>query len=107
MMEDVRYQSWSLVRQLNAMYETVEKICGVRVTLVKHQQEIRPTFNDSTDQQQQLDGLRRQGGLLRQQIQDLIVKLPVRPPQDDHQQPVYYFYLISVRFHIYNGIGRN
>lgn len=90
-MEDLRYQSWSLGRQLNSMYEMIEKMCGggVQVTAKRESRPISVNKDDVDHQQMLLDGLRRQDRLLREQIQDLIAKLPVRGPQntEDIQVP--------------------
>ena len=88
-MEDLRYQSWSLSRQLNALYGTVEEICGARVTVDK-KRDGRPTLAATNDDdihqvQMLLDGLRRQDATLRQQIYDLLGKLPLRRPQNEIQ----------------------
>ncbi|XP_032788963.2 coiled-coil domain-containing protein 112 [Daphnia magna] len=81
-MEDLRYEGWSIGRQLNAVYESLEQICGVHVAAVDISRDcVRPTLvNDETEEhlQQLLEGLRQQEGLLRQQIRDLIAKLPIR-----------------------------
>lgn len=82
-MEDLRYESWSIGRQLNAVYESVEQICGVHIAAIDISPDstIRPTLvNDDAQEhlQQLLEGLRQQEGLLRQQIRDLVAKLPVR-----------------------------
>jgi hypothetical protein len=90
-MEDLQYESWAIARQLNALYESVGEICGVRVTAIDisltNRDIIRPTLlvdNNDVDGhevgQQLLEGLRQQDGLLRQQIRDLIAKLPIRTP---------------------------
>lgn len=90
-MEDLRNQTVSLSKKLNALYESVEQICGVSVFEADRdsKRDIRPTSAaDNNGQQQQqegeqmaLDRLRRQEVLLRQQIADLVAKLPVRRPQ--------------------------
>ncbi|KAI9563122.1 hypothetical protein GHT06_010579 [Daphnia sinensis] len=81
-MEDLRYEGWSIGRQLNAVYESLEHICGIHVAAVDISRDcVRPTLvNDETEEhlQQLLEGLRQQEGLLRQQIRDLIAKLPIR-----------------------------
>ncbi len=88
-MEEVRCESWSIARQLNALYESVGHICGVRVTAIdigvashRDLDLVRPTLPAGDDRQQLLEGLRQQDGLLRQQIRDLIAKLPIRTPAD-------------------------
>ncbi|XP_046449372.1 coiled-coil domain-containing protein 112-like [Daphnia pulex] len=90
-MDEVRCESWSIARQLNALYESVGHICGVRVTAIDIGQQqrdhlVRPTLlplpTEDDDRQQLLEGLRQQDGLLRQQIRDLIAKLPIRTPAD-------------------------
>ncbi|EFX88222.1 hypothetical protein DAPPUDRAFT_96436 [Daphnia pulex] len=89
-MDEVRCESWSIARQLNALYESVGHICGVRVTAIDIGQQqrdhlVRPTLAlpaEDDDRQQLLEGLRQQDGLLRQQIRDLIAKLPIRTPAD-------------------------
>lgn len=88
-MDEVRCESWSIARQLNALYESVGHICGVRVTAIdigQHRDHlVRPTLPlpaEDDDRQQLLEGLRQQDGLLRQQIRDLIAKLPIRTPAD-------------------------
>ncbi len=101
-MEDLNYQSWSLGRQLNALYETLQQICGLRVPSmnINANRDVRPTlvgggegeddrFDDPAEQMS-LEGLRRQEGFLRQQIHDLVAKLPVRRPQDEVQTHVSY-----------------
>ncbi|XP_057368054.1 coiled-coil domain-containing protein 112-like [Daphnia carinata] len=79
-MEDLRYEGWSIGRQLNVVYESLEEMCGIHVAAVDISRS-RPTLvNDQTEEhlQQLLEGLHQQEGLLRQQIRDLIAKLPVR-----------------------------
>lgn len=85
-MEDLRLESWSIARQLNALHESVGHICGVRVAAIDiggtgHRDIVRPTLAGH-DRRQLLEGLRQQDALLRQQIRDLVAKLPVRSPAD-------------------------
>lgn len=101
-MDEVRCESWSIARQLNALYESVGHICGVRVTAIdigqQQQQQrdhlVRPTLllpllpTEDDDRQQLLEELRQQDGLLRQQIRDLIAKLPIRTPADQVERLV-------------------
>lgn len=89
-MEDLRYQSWSLSRQLNALYGTVEQICGARVTVDKRDA-ARPVDDDIHQAHMLLDGLRRQDATLRQQIYDLLGKLPLRRPQNEIQVSIGFF----------------
>ena len=81
-MEDLRYQSWSLGRQLNALYRTLEQICGVAI----NRDDVGPGGDDPAEQQMTLEGLRRQDAILRQQIRDLVAKLPIRQPHQVTQR---------------------
>lgn len=113
-MEELKYESWAIARQLNALYQSVGQICGVHVTAIDisssscntNRDIIRPTLVgnnivDDEHRQQLLEELLQQDGLLRQQIRDLIAKLPIRSPDqvlllyygDTCSNPVHYFQL--------------